>query len=486
MLSQTLKPVALVLILLYLLSSAVLYFIIKDAYEKEAFKRIEHTVHFEKAIHAYVSDYQKPAIYELMAQGNISQEYFDPRVLSSTFISQHIFKNYNELINDAELGVKLRIVSDNPTNEKNLVNDYEKKVLQIFREEEREDFFDYIEEDGKEYLFYAQSVGRNSAKCLQCHGVPEDAPNGMLEKYGKVNGFNEKLNDTHAIIALYTPVGTDKQQMYLVFTSIAVLSFLVFLTIFLIIGYFAKKIIEKDKLITKQSKFAAMGEMIGMIAHQWRQPLTGIGMTVDNLKLDIELETIDEKVWSDNLDSIKKQILYLSHTVDDFRNFFKPNQATQEVNLSQLMDDSVQIIQSALDKSGVKLYKVYEDNMMIKTFRNDIMQVVLNLIKNSNDAFVEQGIKEGEIKVGIGKIKGGVEIEVSDDAGGIPEDILDKIFDPYFSTKDDKNGTGLGLYMSKMIVEEHLGGKLEVDTDSEGTSFVIKLRNMDLGATDGN
>jgi signal transduction histidine kinase len=124
--------------------------------------------------------------------------------------------------------------------------------------------------------------------------------------------------------------------------------------------------------------------------------------------------------------------------------------------------------------------------MMIKTFRNDIMQVILNLIKNANDAFVEQGIKGGEIKVGIGKTKNGFEIEVSDNAGGIPENILDKIFDPYFSTKDDKNGTGLGLYMSKMIVEEHLGGKLEVETDSEGTSFIMHLRNMDLGVIDGN
>lgn len=482
--SQTLKPVALVLLLLYLFSSTVLYFIIKHAYDKEAFKRIEQTVNFEKAIHAYVSDYQKPAIYELVGQGKVSEDYFDPRVLSSTFISQHIFKNYNAQINNKAQGVKLRIVSDNPTNMVNLANSYEQKILEDFRKEEREDFFDYIEEDGKEYLFYAQSVGKNSAKCLQCHGAVEDAPNGMVKRYGKENGFNEKINDTHAIIALYTPVGQDRDEMYKVFFSIVVLSLAVFISIFLIIMYFAKKIIAKDKLITKQSKFAAMGEMIGMIAHQWRQPLTGIGMTVDNLKLDIELETIDEKVWSDNLESIKKQVLYLSHTVDDFRNFFKPNQTAQEVNLSQLMEDSLNIIHSALSKNGVKVYKIYEDEILVKTFRNDMMQVILNLLKNANDAFSERNIKDGEIKIGMYRSRSGFEIEVSDNAGGVSDDIVEKIFDPYFSTKDEKNGTGLGLYMSKMIVEDHLGGRLELITDDDGTSFVIKVKDMEN--EDGN
>jgi len=479
MLSQTLKPVAIVFSILYLVSSMILYFIIQDAYEKEAFKRIEQTVQFEKAVHRYVSEYQKPAIYELVEQGKISKDYFDPRILSSTFISQHIYQNYSDKMSLQEKGVKFKIVSDNPTNSGNMANPYEKRILEKFRNEKLEVYTEYINEEGEQYLFYAQSVGKNNEKCMQCHGDARDAPSGMIQKYGDKNGFNEKVEDIRAIVALYVSVDADKEQMYLVFFSIVLLSFLVFLTIFLIIVYFAKKIIEKDKLITKQSKFAAMGEMIGMIAHQWRQPLTGIGMTVDNLKLDIELETIDEEVWSANLDSIKKQILYLSHTVDDFRNFFKPNQEAQEVDLSQLMEDSLNIIQSALSKNGVKVYKIYEEKIMVKTFRNDIMQVILNLLKNANDAFSEKGIKEGEIRISLHRIRLGFKIEISDNAGGIPEEIVDKIFDPYFSTKDEKNGTGLGLYMSKMIVEDHLGGLLELSTDSEGTSFIIKVKDME-------
>jgi len=187
---------------------------------------------------------------------------------------------------------------------------------------------------------------------MQCHGDPKDAPAQMIEKFGDINGFYEKLGDTRAIVALYVPLGHDDEQFYVVLLSLLSLSFSVFLSIFLIIAYYAKKVIEKDKLIAKQSKFVAMGEMIGMIAHQWRQPLTGMGMTVDNLKLDIELETIDEKQWTKSLDLIKTQIHYLSHTIDDFRNFFKPEQSPQEVELSAFLDEVLQITEANLKQNG--------------------------------------------------------------------------------------------------------------------------------------
>lgn len=486
MLYKTLKPIAVLLVLLYVFSSAVLYFMIKNFYDKETFSHIEQTIRFEKAVHFYVSNFQKPAIQELQRKGIISQEYFDPRLLSSTFISQKIYQNYNDHgVKDLGMpDVQFKVVSDNPTNPLNLANSYENSILKKFRTEELETYSEYINQNNKQYLFYAESFGKNEPKCLQCHGSADSAPKQMLERYGKKNGFNEKTGDLHAIIALYVPVDSHRQQFLYAFFSIATLSFIVFSTIFLLIVFYARKIIEKDKLITKQSRFAAMGEMIGMIAHQWRQPLTGIGMIVDNLKLDIELETVDEKQWSENLDLMKTQIHYLSHTIDDFRNFFKPNQQSQVVNLVQLMDESLQIVSSSLSKNGVKIYKFYEGEILLRCYRNDLMQVILNLLKNANDALTERNTIDGAIKIGIVKTNKTVEIEISDNAGGIPNDIIDKIFDPYFSTKDEKNGTGLGLYMSKMIVEDHLGGKLSVLSDEDGSSFMIEISDKEM--TNGN
>jgi two-component system, NtrC family, C4-dicarboxylate transport sensor histidine kinase DctB len=447
-------------------------------YEKEAFKHIQQTLNFEKAIQDYIADYQKPAVRELLENRSESQDFFDPRLLSSTYIAHKIFKNYNEGIGeDSGLSrVYLRVISDNPTNLNNMADSYEASILNKMRNNEIQSHTEYITRKGKRHLFYAEATKKNDARCLQCHGNPQDAPSQLLEKYGPEHGFYEKEGDLHAIVAVYEPIDVDQKNMYYGFISIAVLSLLVFTTIFLIIFYYAKKIMQKDQLIAKQSKFAAMGEMIGMIAHQWRQPLTGIGMTVDNLKLDIELETIDEQQWGENLDLIKAQIHYLSHTIDDFRNFFKPNQQPQEINIGRFLDETLQIAATHLDQKGIVVQKVYDESVRARTFRNDLMQVVLNLIKNASDAITENEIKDAEIRVACKAEKGWIEIEVSDNAGGIPAEIIEKIYDPYFSTKDEKNGTGLGLYMSKMIVEDHLQGSLELITDNKGSSFIIKIK----------
>lgn len=478
MLFKTLRPIIILLILLYVISTIILYQVVFFLYEKEAVKHIQQTLHFEKAIQSYISEYQKPAVKELLENRIESKDFFDRRLLSSTYIARKIFNNYNEGIGEnSDLShVYLRVVSDNPTNPENMADSYESTILKKMRNNEIQSHTEYITKKGQKHLFYAEATKKNDARCLQCHGDPKDAPSQLLKNYGSQYGFNEKEGDLHAIITVYEPVDVDQRNMYYGFVSIAVLSLLVFTTIFLIVFYYAKKIMQKDELIAKQSKFAAMGEMIGMIAHQWRQPLTGIGMTVDNLKLDIELETIDEQQWSKNLDLIKAQIHYLSHTIDDFRNFFKSNQQPQEINISKFLDETLQIAATHLDQKGIVVEKFYDDGLTARTFRNDLMQVVLNLIKNASDAITENEIKDARIKIACTGEKGWIEIEISDNAGGIPAEIIDKIYDPYFSTKDEKNGTGLGLYMSKMIVEGHLQGSLELITDSEGSSFIIRIR----------
>ena len=232
---------------------------------------------------------------------------------------------------------------------------------------------------------------------------------------------------------------------------------------------------EQEAFALKQSRFASMGEMISMIAHQWRQPLTGMSMSINNLLLDIELGDLDEVRFKDNLELINKQIEYLSLTIDNFKNFFKPGSKCEMTDINALIDESCNIIGTSLKNSSITLEKDYQIPTIIPTKKNDLMQIILNLVKNSMDAYVENAISPRIIYINTKVLDDKVVIEIKDNAGGIKKDIIDKIFEPYFSTKDKKNGTGLGLYMSKMIIEDHLRGDLKVISNDGSTTFSIIL-----------
>ena len=252
-------------------------------------------------------------------------------------------------------------------------------------------------------------------------------------------------------------------------------SLVVFIIIYFTRRYFFIELNNRDILLSKQSRFAALGEMISMIAHQWRQPLTGMSMSINNLLLDYELGESDAKRSKETLELVNKQILYLSTTIDDFKNFFKPDRESVRVNLKELVTDSYMIIDSSLKSSAIVVKNEIKPSIVIKTKRNDVVQVILNLVKNSMDAYKENKSKDREIIISAKESLKTLLIIIKDSAGGIPSDIIEKIFDPYFSTKDKKNGTGLGLYMSKMIVEDHLAGELSVMTKDKSTIFTIKL-----------
>ena len=228
---------------------------------------------------------------------------------------------------------------------------------------------------------------------------------------------------------------------------------------------------EKDIIMFQQSRLAQMGEMISMIAHQWRQPLNAISSTATALKLKALMGKIDSDIVIDTTDKISFYIKHLSNTIDDFRDFFKPQKEKQKTNLNVLVESALLIVKPSLDDKKIKVITKLNSHSTFVSYANELKQVILNLIKNAEDILIEKEIKEPKITIKTYEKDDRYILEVLDNAGGVPPEIMPKIFDPYFSTKSKKDGTGLGLYMSKIIVEDHCGGKLEVENCDEGALF---------------
>lgn len=233
---------------------------------------------------------------------------------------------------------------------------------------------------------------------------------------------------------------------------------------------------EKEEMILLQSRQAAMGEMISMIAHQWRQPLTAISMCVNNLIIDAELNELSNEKIKKLSYEINAQTQHLSKTIDDFKNFFKPDKERQTINIEDIFNEALQIISKSLEYNGIKLITEIGENIPIaNTYSREILQVIINLLKNAKEAFEDKTIEDKKITVKIFYDENSIFLEVCDNAGGVDPNIIEKIFDPYFTTKNEQNGTGLGLYMSKMIMEKHILGLLDVTNKDDGACFKLSI-----------
>lgn len=232
---------------------------------------------------------------------------------------------------------------------------------------------------------------------------------------------------------------------------------------------------EKDFLLIQQSRHAQMGEMITMIAHQWRQPLSSISSNVIALQVQQELEGYNKEFYDEQLEKISGLTQYLSKTIDDFRKFFKEEKEKTSTSLEDIVADSLYIIESILVSKGIELEIEYLCNEKILSYPKELKQVVLNLLKNTQEAIEEKKISNPKINIKTYKDKKNFYLEIKDNAGGIEEDIKEKIFDPYFTTKDTLNGTGLGLYMSKKIIQEYCNGDIKVRNTDGGVSFTIEI-----------
>jgi len=236
------------------------------------------------------------------------------------------------------------------------------------------------------------------------------------------------------------------------------------------------ELIKKDEILTQQSKQAVMGEMISMIAHQWRQPLNTISLKISNIQLEEMLShSVTKEELLKVLEEINNTVQYLSNTVDDFKTYFKPNKNATQTNVKDMVEKAIGFIDARLKKENISINLEKVDDTPINTYSSEMIQVLLNILNNAIDAYVEN--KESvnkSINISCIKVDKKIKVIIQDFAGGIKPEVKKKLFEPYFSTKD-KNGTGLGLYMSKMILEKQFNGTIDVQTKDNSTTFIIEI-----------
>lgn len=230
---------------------------------------------------------------------------------------------------------------------------------------------------------------------------------------------------------------------------------------------------EKEELLLQHTRQAAMGEMISMIAHQWRQPLTTIGLSSDNMLLDITLENLNMANLEENLKTIKNQVMYLSRTIDDFRTFFMPNKEKEHICVHDCIKNTLSLIGKNLEKSGIDVQLVLEDTTLLYVHKNELVQVFLNILQNAKDVLTQKKRITPRIIINSFEDAQSVTVVIADNGGGIEKEYLYKIFEPYFTTKQNLNGTGLGLYMSKTIIEERCCGSIKARNGSDGAEFIM-------------
>ena len=234
---------------------------------------------------------------------------------------------------------------------------------------------------------------------------------------------------------------------------------------------------QQQLLMLQQSRYAQIGEMITMIAHQWRQPLNNLSIIIQGVVLKYKMGKMDDTLMSRLERDSRSQITQMSQTIDDFRNFFKPDKESSLFSVDEPILNAVKLLRPSFEQRQILLETDLEKDIVVKGFGNELGQVLVIILNNAKDAIVErQREQEGEIRITMMRSDHDVVIMVEDNGGGIDEKIIGRIFEPYFSTKQEKNGTGLGLYMAKTIIVEHCRGELSVSNTREGACFKIILK----------
>lgn len=230
---------------------------------------------------------------------------------------------------------------------------------------------------------------------------------------------------------------------------------------------------EKDRLMIMQGRLATMGQMIGSLAHQWRQPLNFIGLILQDIKSahehgDLTPEYLDAGV-REGMDVINR----MSRTINDFRTFFQPDLEQQRFSVNSMIASAVSLVEASFRNNAIALQVFTDEEITVEGYPHEYSQVILIVLNNAKDALVERAVREPAVSVRLGTEGNRSAVTITDNAGGIPEDLLDRIFDPFFSTKEAGKDSGIGLFIAKTLIEKNMSGRLMVKNVEGGTEFSI-------------
>jgi PAS domain S-box-containing protein len=251
--------------------------------------------------------------------------------------------------------------------------------------------------------------------------------------------------------------------------------------------------LKQERLLARHARLAAIGEMIGAIAHQWRQPLTTLGAIIQGIRMAWEDKCLDNAFLENAEADAQMQLYYMSDTIEGFRNFFSPEKVIEQFDIRKKIQEVTLLVAPQFADSGVRLDVVDNSGgepLDIKGYQNEFKQSILNLVSNSLDSIVERfqadSDMEGVVVLSMACEGESVAIEVRDNGCGIPGEYGDKVFEPYFTSKSADKGTGIGLYMSKLIIEESMGGHLSYTSGPDGTVFRIELARNEPATGESN
>jgi len=236
-----------------------------------------------------------------------------------------------------------------------------------------------------------------------------------------------------------------------------------------------KKRTKQEQLLIQQSKLASMGNMIGNIAHQWRQPLSELSSVLMNIQVKKEHDDLDDMEFDKSIEECDMILSHMSNTISDFQDFFKPSKEKTKFSLEDECKNASFIIESSLKYNNIDLQIFIEEESQVVGYPREFAQAILNILSNAKDVLVERKIEKPYIELTLQRGSKYALIKIEDNAGGIKEKIIDRIFEPYFTTKHAKQGTGIGLYMSQIIIEENMHGYINVSNTQQGALFTIKL-----------
>ncbi len=236
-----------------------------------------------------------------------------------------------------------------------------------------------------------------------------------------------------------------------------------------------EEIRQKDQMLIQQNRLAAMGDMINNIAHQWRQPLNNVGLTIQSIRADFLTGNLTRESLEEEVNQSMQSIRYMSQTIDDFRSYFRPDKEKQSFRIIKVVKHVISLIHPTLQNHGIELRLVDDNSKEVMGYENEFGQVLINVINNAKDAIIERKPADPFIEILCFQDGERSVVTVKDNAGGIDQSIISKIFDPYFTTKFQSQGTGIGLYMSKIIIEMNMGGHMSVKNSGDGAEFRIEI-----------